>query len=151
MSARVKEVKNKIVLERNRIWLEEPEDLKRLINLKLPPCGTFAPIEHAFGETKALAFFLFDIREMVRMGEIPIDYLKTVTKRIVERYRDRFRNWELNETIKLLDEFLSVLDEIRTINEFVDIVDEVIIYLSRLNYWIDIKIPWIEINKTFYS
>ena len=45
--------------------------------------------------------------------------------------------------------FFSVLREVKTLDEFVAMTGELSLYIGRMDYWVDLLIPWAKFGETY--
>ncbi len=57
--------------------------------------------------------------------------------------------YRLDGTTKLLKGAIAALKKVRTRKGYQPLVSELLLYLGRLNCWIDLEIPWSRLAKAF--
>jgi hypothetical protein len=56
---------------------------------------------------------------------------------------------KLNETERFLKDISSDMMAIGSRDEFIGFIEELILYIGRLNQWLDARMPWFELVQTY--
>lgn len=110
----------KIKAAREVIWLEEPADIARLRTRKGARKQGASAMLYAAMKLGQLVVFLNHLREMARQGRVDLGTMKTVTER-----------------------------DVKTLEEFVALTGELSLYIGRMDYWVDLLIPWAKFGEVY--
>ncbi len=136
--------------EREKIWLRQSEDIatmkRRIGSMK----QNFTTVMYGDTDTQAMVKYLYNLREASKMKRADLTTLKQATALMLEFDRRRaIVYYRLNRTAKLLGEAIEALKKVRTLKGYQALIGEVLLYIGRLNYWIDLEIPWAKLAKAF--
>ncbi|MBN2441564.1 MAG: hypothetical protein JXJ04_09455, partial [Spirochaetales bacterium] len=129
--------------EREKIWLEKPED----INLLRKKIGTknqnFTIVMYANSDTQAMVKYLFNFLEASKQRKIDINTMKNITIQILKfDQRKMLVYYNLSRTSLIIEKAISAITKINGINEYKKIIKELLLFIGKINYWIDLEIPW---------
>jgi hypothetical protein len=144
------EVIDFIKKERKKIWLVEPNEVKKL----LETTGTFGQtctvVLYIESETRQMVDFLYCLREAAKQEDVTLDSLRTITRTWLDLTAAKAEGWyHLSDTLRIIKEAASALDRITTKDYYNALLEELLLYIGRLNFWIEMRIPWYEIIGTF--
>jgi hypothetical protein len=140
---------------RQNTWAKEPEDITRMLDTSKGYTDTwdssFFPTLFAWEETIASRNVLFVIRKTLLEGGIDLRTVKRLTHELLKMYIPFLRWANLPETEGLFQEISDHVMSIDSSKELVTLLEDLILYVGRLNYWIEPLMPWNELIKTFDS
>jgi hypothetical protein len=139
-----------VARERERIWWTIPSDILRLRGRKGARQQNFTVTMYADGDTRAVGRYLYHLRESSLSDDIDLHTLMQVTL-IFLRFDQRrlLRYFELHDAAAVFSRVLHVLPTVHTTSEYRQLIEELLLYVNRLNYWIDLQIPWHKLVTTF--
>lgn len=152
MSAHLKKVVKMIKTEREKIWLHRPEDIKTLKKRVGPMKQKFTTIIYADNDTQSVVKYLYNLREVSKLAGIDLETLKKVT--LMQLQFDQKRAtiyYHLGNTAKIFTRTVEAIQEVRSTEDYRDLIGEMLLYIGKLNYWIDLEIPWNKLAITFRS
>jgi hypothetical protein len=147
----------KIRAARQSIWTEEPAEVKRLPGIKAAWNQGASTILFATTKLVTLITFLNHMRGIARQGGVDLETMKTVTTPYLEFHAAVFGNHyrfaEAAQVIRWAKEGLpnlkTLLPNLKTLAEYATLIEELAIYLNRLDYWVDLRIPWAKFGQVF--
>ncbi len=144
------EVIRAIRKERERIWLRKPEDigsLKRRIGARKQ---NFTTVMYADTDTQAMVKYLYNLRDASKIKGVDLPTLKRITEIMLGLDQRRaVIYYHLQKTAQLLEMTMDALKRVRTVKGYQSLIGEVLLYIGKLNYWIDLEIPWSRLAKAF--
>jgi len=136
--------------ERENIWLRRSEDIATLKRRIGSMKQNFTTVMYADNDTQAMVKYLYNLREVSKMKKADLATLKQAAALMLEFDKRRaIVYYRLNRTAKLLGEAIEALKKVRTVKGYQALIGEVLLYIGRLNYWIDLEIPWSKLAKAF--
>ena len=141
----------KIRVAREGIWLNEPTDIGRLKARRKGPRNQGAsPVIYADMTLWQLVAFLNHLRGIAREGKADLGTLKAITEGLLESYVKQLGNWfELLDTAAVLRHGAAALREVKSLEEYVALAEELSLYVGRMEYWVDLLIPWAKFGAVF--
>jgi len=132
----------KHIIDTDSHWHKLPNDLEAIVKREgvMQPGG---PIIYAESETRKLADFLWIFYMFYKKeGYINIDLLQS----ILTQSKNKVGGWcGLTKNAEAFNQYLYLIqnnaDKLVVLKDF-------ILYINRLNMWIDLLIPWNEINES---
>jgi hypothetical protein len=145
----MKQLLKELEEERKKIWtVNKPEDVD-LMRIRL---GTrdqnFSICTYAIGETNGVVDFLYCIRITAQQESVDVKTLVAVTCNLLSLEVDRYRvSYNMLNAAKLVEKTVDVLKKkVKTNKEFIEVVEALMFYLGKLNYWLDLEMPWNELS-----
>ena len=132
---------------RKAIWVRTPEEIRRIKKRKglMQPGGS---IIYAESETRKLQEILWVFKNFLKEKQITIDNLKNSLKALLEHFSIRIGGLcGLTDTSTLLKNASELISRLDTSEELNNILDELMLYSGRVNMWIDLLIPWNDLNE----
>lgn len=132
---------------REAIWDKVPEEIYRIKKRKgfMQPAGS---IMYAESETRKLQEILWVFKNLLKEKQITLESLKYSLKAILEHFSIRIGGWcGLTDTSTLLKNASELIRKLETNEELSNILDELMLYSGRINMWVDLLIPWNDLNK----
>jgi hypothetical protein len=140
----------KIRTARQSIWTEEPAEVKRLPGIKGAWNQGASTVLFAATKLATLITFLNHMRDIARQGGIDLETMKTATVPYLEFHAAVFGNhYQLAQTAQVVRWAKEAFPEVRTLEEYATLMGELAIYLNRVDYWVDLKIPWAKFGQLF--
>jgi hypothetical protein len=149
-SNRLAKVIHSIRKEREKIWLRRSEDIptlkKRIGSMK----QNFTTVMYADTDTQSMVKYLYHLRETSKLKGVNLDTLKKVAINQLQFDQGRAtRYYRLHKTAELLGQAIEALKTVRSVSAYRALIGELLLYLGKLNYWIDLEIPWAKLAKAF--
>jgi len=130
---------------RKRIWNTEPHEVKKLLKIRSYGQNCMVVL-YAESETRQLVDFLYCLKVATKREKVELESIKEITKVLLEFYASKFNGWyQMSDTANLFKEIISAIDEITDKVNFNMLLEELLLYVGRLNFWIEVKIPWYAI------
>jgi hypothetical protein len=135
-----------ITKSRVEIWASMPHDVDSLpLRLDTPlPAGN---IIYAESITREYTELIWIFMEALRMGSLPEDTVRMALGLMLEHLTERLSGSHgLQRQASVLQKTTEYLRTCST-SELAGVLGEVRLYLSRLNLWLDLLIPWNDWNE----
>jgi hypothetical protein len=146
----VKECLEEVTRERQRIWLSEPEEIKKARKLRGTYGNRYVHFEYFRGDLHGCADALSYMIGSLRNEKIDFATLKIITDRCLEFYLRRMREWYKQHTIEgLLRQVQGVLVNVESKDEYKQLMEELLRYVGKMSYWVDLAIPWLELSQLY--
>lgn len=140
----------RIKAAREAIWFDEPEEIERLECIKATRNQGASTVLYATTKLATLITFLNHMRAMAREGEVDLRTMKAVTEPFLEFHAGVYGNfYRLTNTAEVVRWTAEALSEVTTLEDYAILIGELAIYLNRVDYWVDLKIPWAEFGQVF--
>jgi hypothetical protein len=141
---------NKIRAAREAIWFMEPEEVTRLVHIKATDNQAASTVLYATTKLATLVTFLNHMRGLAKVGRVDLDTMVIVTVPYLDFHAGVFGNfYKLAGTAQVVRWASEALPKVRSLGEYTALMEELAIYLNRIDYWIDLKIPWAAFGRTF--
>jgi hypothetical protein len=135
---------------REEIWHEEPPEVKQLSSRKAARGQAASTVLYATTKVATLITFLNHMRGVAREGGVDLATMKAVTVPYVRFHAGVIGGfYQLAETARIVRLAKAALGEAGSLDEFADLLGELSIYLNRIDYWIDLHIPWAAFGRAF--
>jgi hypothetical protein len=146
----VRDALQKIRAARRAIWTEEPLEVKRLPGIKGAWDQGASTVLFAATKLATLITFLNHMRGMARKGGVDLETMKMVTAPYLAFHADVFGNhYQFTGAAQVTRWAEEALLDVQTLAEYAAVLEELAIYLNRLDYWVDLKIPWARFGRVF--
>jgi hypothetical protein len=133
-------------IARNDIWNRMPEEVKKLFlnHQIMQPAGRTI---YAEAETRLLTELIHVFLNSVENRDLDGKNASKVLALLLTHFADRLGGWYgLKESAALTLKVQKVISNGEW-QAFSDIIRELSLYMSKLNLWIDLLIPWNDINE----
>jgi len=136
--------------KREAIWVNEPKEVNAsFLTAKGSGDSTFFPCLYGNFEARACHHALYTFRQTLRGGDADFPTIKLLTRNYLTNYLP-YLNWpKLHDSEKFIKAVAEDLSAIESENEFIQLLEELILYVGRLNYWIDQNMPWHELVQSY--
>ena len=135
---------------REKIWHEEPLEVKQLASRKAARGQAASTVLYATTKLATLITFLNHIRGVALDGGVELGTMKAVTVPYVRFHAGIIGGfYELAETARIVRLAEQALGDAERLDEFASLLGELSIYLNRIDYWIDLHIPWAAFGRVF--
>ena len=146
----MQETLDRIKAARQAIWTEEPADVKRLSDIKGAWNQGASTVLFAATKLATLITFLNHVRGVVRRGGVDLETMVRVTQPYLEFHAGVYGNhYQFADTAQVVRWAAAALAEVKTLEDYATLVGELAIYLNRVDYWVDNKIPWARFGRAF--
>lgn len=141
---------SRIRAAREAIWFAEPDEVARLVQIKATGNQAASTVLYATTKLATLITFLNHMRGMAKGGAVDLRTMQAVTIPYLDFHAGVFGNfYKLAGTAQVVRWASEALPEARSLGEYATLMEELAIYLNRIDYWIDLKIPWAAFGRTF--
>ena len=137
---------------REKMWASEPNEIQAaLTDNKGTEGSLFFSALYAVDDTKHLTHSLYTFRKALRQDNLDLKTVKQIMKSFLDYYIPWMAWLKLNETERFLKDISSDMMAIGSRDEFIGFIEELILYIGRLNQWLDARMPWFELVQTYDS
>jgi len=144
----MKELLELLENERKKIWtVNKPKDVERMRTRIGAREQNYTINAYSVGDTNAIVDFLHSMRVTAQEENMDIKTLASAVCNLLSFEASRFtRYYNLEDTTKLFEKTVDVLKkEVKTAQEFLEVIEALMRYIGKLNYWLDLEIPWAEL------
>ncbi len=130
------------------VWAQEPPDIRRLRETRLPPAGRWGGTLFANLILLWSAQNLQLFRALAREGTVPVDALSAVVAAYLRQLSVWLAHWRMDDTCGLADDLAGAFaaKAFRSPEEFGDAVALLSLGLNRVQNWIDAYTPWAQLD-----
>lgn len=132
------------------IWHDEPAEIARLVDIKGAWDQGASTVLFAATKLATLITFLNHVRDVARTETVDLETMKAVTGPYLAFHAGVYGNFyrlaDVSRTVRLAEEALATAS---SLDEYVALIGELAIYLNRVDYWVDLHIPWAAFGDTF--
>ncbi len=133
---------------RQRVWEQEPPDIRRLREVTRPPMGNLPCCFYANFNLFWAGETLQVLRQVVQDGTQEPQVVAPLLAQLLERHASRLEKWQMTETVALLR---MLAQYFRTSapgerEHFLAVVEEALLALDRVQSWIDALLPWSDLD-----
>jgi hypothetical protein len=146
----MREALDRIRAARVSIWFEEPPELVQLTDRKATRDQAASTVVYAATKLATLITFLNHMRGVAQGGGVDLATMKAATDPYLEFHAGVYGNfYKLADTAEVVRWANEALAEVATLEDYATLVGELAIYLNRVDYWVDQKIPWATFGRVF--
>jgi hypothetical protein len=123
-----------------------PQEVKRLGRRtgSLQPAGG---VLYSEGDTRNFHEILFVMYRMIETQKRLSKGLQNTVMELFRYYAVRFRGWYgLDDLASQIEKSLGEMNFARR-KECLEIIESLMTYVGRVNFWIDLLIPWYDLNE----
>jgi hypothetical protein len=140
----------KIRVAREAIWLNEPADIARLRTRKGARNQGASAVLYAAMKLGQLVTFLNQLREVARQDGVDLGTMKAVTDPLLEFYGGTYAGfYQMTDTAAAVRQAQAALWEVKTLEEYAALTGELSLYIGRMDYWVDLLIPWAKFGEVY--
>jgi len=140
----------KIRTARQAIWTEEPNEIKRLTSIKGAWDQGASTVLFAATKLATLITFLNHMRGVAKRGGVDPETMKVVTQPYLEFHAGVLGNhYQFADAAQVVRWAAEAVPEVNSLEDYATLIGELAIYLNRVDYWVDKKIPWAEFGRVF--
>jgi hypothetical protein len=140
----------RIMAAREAIWFEEPREIERLTSIKATRNQSASTVLYAATKLATLITFLNHMRGVARGGGVDLGTMKTVTEPFLEFHAGVYGGfYQLSDTAETVRWAKEALADVTSLEDYATLTGELAIYLNRVEYWVDLKIPWARFGQVF--
>jgi hypothetical protein len=132
------------------LWSNRPEDIEALKKRAGAKNQGLTPLIYAESDTRALVKCLSYLREVSMTEELDLNTLKKITNIFLQNDQSRaIRYYQMEGYARFLEKSRQALNEAKSTLQYRHVIEEALIYVGRINFWIDEEIPWASLASTF--
>ncbi len=140
----------KIKAARQAIWSEEPAEIQRLPRKKAARNQAASTVIYAATKLATLISFLNHMRDVARQEVVDVATMRMVTEPYLEFHAAVYGNfYQFKDTAQVVRWAKEALTKVNSLDDYAAVVGELAIYLNRVDYWVDLKIPWARFGEVF--
>jgi hypothetical protein len=140
----------KIKRAREAIWWEEPEEIRVLPGIKGAWDQGASTVVFAATKLATLITFLNHMRNVARQGGVDLGTMKAVTGPYLQFHAGVLGNfYQFADTQQVVRWAEEALSETESLVDYATLIEELAVYLNRVDYWVDTKIPWAKFGQAF--
>lgn len=131
------------------VWKTIPEEILRLRQLGgvMQPAG---PLLYAEAESRNFHEWLYLTYQNIIKKQLKADLTKHIILPHLSSLRAKMAGWyHLERTAQSIIAFEKAFRESHSIEEIGDLCEHLILFIGRINMWIDTLVPWNDINENF--
>lgn len=144
----LEKLKQEIDVEIKRIWLEEPEEVKKL-RLGVIDSGAgsygqyFTTLVFVDGEVRALGYLVLSgIMKAIDDPEFDLAQIRRLSKMLVPVCSEFLGYCGLTKVWDFSQRFLEIVDLVESKGELKGLVRSLVLYVNRMHGWIHFYFPW---------
>ena len=146
----MQELLEKIKAAREAIWLNEPADIARLRTRKGARNQGASAVLYAAMKLGQLVTFLNHLRGVARKGGVDLVTMKSITDPLLDFYADTYGGfYRMTDTAEVVRLAKAALQTVKTLDEYVALTGELSLYIGRMDYWVDLLIPWAKLGEAY--
>lgn len=148
----MRDLLKEIQKETKKIWINKPEDINLMLVRKGPRGYNFTVCDYAAGATNAIVYFFHCIRITLKKEEtVDLKTLIALTCNLLNIEASRYRRYyNMRTSPELIEKVVDILrNKVKSVDEFSEILDTLTIYIGKLNYWLDLEVPWHELSVEY--
>ncbi len=135
---------------REAIWLNEPADIARLKKVKGARNQGASAVLYAAMKLGQLVVFLNHLREVARKYGVDLGTMKAILDPLLEFYASTYGGfYQMTDTATVVRKGRAALPDVKSLEEFVALAGELSLYVGRMDYWVDLLIPWAEFGEVY--
>jgi hypothetical protein len=97
-----------------------------------------------------LAVFLSHLRGVARRGGVELATMKAITDPLLAFYAGTYAGfYQMTDTAEIVRQAKALLQEVGSLEEYVALTGELSLYVGRMDYWVDLLIPWAKFGEVF--
>ncbi len=132
------------------IWNNRPGDVKALKKRRGAKNQKLTPLIYAESDTRALVKCLSYLREVSKTEDLDLNTLKKITLAFLQNDQSRaIRYYRMEGYARFLGQTAEALKNAGSIAAYRETIEEALIYVGRINFWIDEEIPWASLASAF--
>jgi cucumopine synthase-like protein len=140
----------KLKVAREAIWLNEPADIVRLRTTKAARNQGASAVLYAAMKLGQLVTFLNHLRGVARKGGVDLGTMKAVTDPLLDFYAGNYCGfYRMTDTAEIVRLAKVALQGVKTLDEYVELTGELSLYVGRMDYWVDLQIPWAKFGEVY--
>jgi len=140
----------RIIAARQAIWYDEPAEVRRLADIKGARAQGASTVLFAATKLQTLITFLNHMRGVAKQGGVDLATMLAVTEPYLAFHAGVYGNfYQFADTEKVVRWAIEALAEVATLEGYAVLIGELAIYLNRMDYWVDLKIPWAKFGQVF--
>ncbi|HSB73128.1 MAG TPA: hypothetical protein VLH58_03390 [Candidatus Methylomirabilis sp.] len=140
----------KIKTAREAIWLREPADIARLRTRKGARDQGASAVLYAAMKLGQLVTFLNHLRGVARTGGVDLGTMKVITEPLLDFYGSTYGGfYQMTDTAEVVRLAKAALQEVNGLDEYVALTGELSLYIGRMDYWVDLLIPWATFGEVY--
>ena len=140
-----------IKTNREQIWLDRPAELAA-IRGRLGAMGqNLTTLCFADKDTHSIMKYLHTLRDAAGEG-VDLAALKALARMQLAFDKGRFERYYLAPGIaQVFEAAVTAIDQAADADQFRTAVAELLLYAMRLNFWVDLEIPWPKLVESLNS
>ena len=140
----------RIKAAREAIWLDEPADITRLRTRKGARNQGASAVIYAAMKLGQLVTFLNHLREVARKDGVDLETMKAVAAPLLEFYANTYGGfYQMTDTATVVRLAKAALQDVKSLEEYVALTGELSLYIGRMDYWVDLLIPWAKFGEVY--
>lgn len=136
-----------IRLNRVRIWRKPSSEIRGLARRK----GTLQPAGHILcveSETRILHDILWTLYQPVLKNPDALKWARPAAMELLTHFSKRMLGWyQLEEISKCMASARDLISIASKAADYLAVMEETMLYVGRVNMWVDLLIPWYDINR----
>ena len=144
-------VTEQVVERRRSIWEKEPAEVRRALTKGEGTFNqSFFPALYATEGSRNIHFTLVIFRKVLLDSKSDLSTVKMILKTFLESVLPVTLVWGgMAEAGGFLANVAAQIDTVTTREELLKLIGELVLYVGRLNYWLDGAMPWSQLVETY--
>lgn len=130
-----------------RVWDVEPKEVTDLRKFQRPPMGNVPCVLYANFDLFWATENLLTTRELAQ-GKLTASQLGIVVAALLRRSESRLAHWGFSDASATLERTAEEVENMRSRKQIVETIDAAVLYIDRLQSWVDRLIPWNDLDKS---
>ena len=132
------------------IWLEQPEEIRRMLQRNVEINKNFSVWTSCNGRVESLNASLYSYYVQIEKGEAELSFWKRLLSAEMKNYgqiMDSF--YYMGETARLLKLCAQAYECVENREQLLSLTESLLFYSAQIAYWVDMSIPWDAVSDAF--
>ncbi len=143
---------------RQDIWHHMPDEIagmrsrkeNRFYGIKTQLLIPAGPILRSWGDARNLHESLWQHYALALEKKMDLEKLRDYTWIALRRHTKSFKNYyDLPKITEVLVKATDIVSKVTSMEEYLKLMQECMLYVLRVEMWIDLLIPWYDINELY--
>ncbi|HXX39830.1 MAG TPA: hypothetical protein VEP50_17045 [bacterium] len=130
----------------NAIWNTPPVELRQIAAVHRPPSRDMAKRIYLNSDVYWIPQFFFIVAQRMRAKEQGWTEITRLLSDMVPTFGTRLKLWGFTQAADVLNTGGKGLSTAATLEDALAVIDELVLYLQRLQGWVDATIPWAALD-----
>lgn len=132
------------------IWLEQPEDIRRMLRRNVEIEKNFSVWVSCNGRIDNFNAILYSWYTQMERGDGDVRFWQSLLSFEMDRYSQLMRNqYDMVDAAHILEVCARGYAGAETMDQLLALTRSALFYVAQLAYWVDMSIPWDKISTAF--